>query len=159
VDTDRGFAIFDTAESKRPKLDIFLSRWRAFRAGVPPVAVDGFAEAIVTKDLARLGALIGGRDAAKIQVDVSKLPLDLPRRPGQKAMGLLDISAAVGGAPLRYLLEFFSLNPTVDTLHQAITSGDNESIHMIWSRVDTKSIATSRRDRRRRRQSSASSES
>jgi hypothetical protein len=53
---------------------------------------------------------------------------------------------AVGGAPLRYLLEFFSLKPTIDTLHQAIASGDNESIHMIWSRVDTWSIAMNRRE-------------
>jgi hypothetical protein len=53
-------------------------------------------------------------------------------------IGLLDISAAVGGAPLRYLLEFFSLKPTIDTLHQAVASGDNESIHMIWGRVDQK---------------------
>jgi hypothetical protein len=82
--------------------------------------------------------LIGGRDAAKIRIDVSKLPLDFPRRPGQTTIGLLDISAAVGGAPLRYLLEFFSLKPTIDTLHQAVASGDNESIHMIWSRVDQK---------------------
>jgi hypothetical protein len=68
---------------------------------------------------------------------VSKLPLDVPRRPGQPTIGLLDIAAAVGGAPLRYLLEFFSLKPTIDTLHQAVASGDNESIHMIWSRVET----------------------
>jgi hypothetical protein len=79
-----------------------------------------------------------------IRVDVSKLPRDLPRRPGQWTIGLLDVSAAVGGAPLRYLLEFFSLNPTIDTLHQAVASGDNESIHRIWGRVDAKSIATSR---------------
>jgi hypothetical protein len=52
----------------------------------------------------------------------------------------------VGGAPLRYLLEFFSLKPTIDTLHQAVASGDNESIHMIWGRVDAESIATSRRE-------------
>jgi hypothetical protein len=43
----------------------------------------GMAEAIIAKDLARLGALIGQRDAAKIRIDVSRLPLDLPRRPGQ----------------------------------------------------------------------------
>jgi hypothetical protein len=89
--------------------------------------------------------LIGGRDAAKIRVDVSKLPLDLPRRPGQRTIGLLDISAAVGGAPLRYLLEFFSLKPTIDTLHQTVASGDNESIRMIWGRLETWSIAASRR--------------
>jgi hypothetical protein len=136
LDTIRGFGVFDTAKSSRPPLDLFLSRWRAFRVGAPPVARDEIAGAIVAKDLARLGAVIGGRDAAKIQIDVSKLPLDLPRRPGQKTIGLLDISAAVGGAPLRYLLEFFSLKPTIDTLHQAMASGDNESIHMIWSRVD-----------------------
>jgi hypothetical protein len=88
--------------------------------------------------------LIGGRDAGRIQIDVSKLPLDLPRRPGRATIGLLDISAVVGGAPLRYLLEFFSLKPTIDTLHQAVASGDNESIHMIWSRVETKSIANRR---------------
>jgi hypothetical protein len=95
------------------------------------VAVDEFAEAIIAKDIGRLGALIGGGDAAKIRIDVSKLPLDLPRRPGRTTIGLLDISAAVGGAPLRYLLDFFSLKPTIDTLHQAVASGDNESIHMI----------------------------
>jgi hypothetical protein len=38
----------------------------------------------------------------------------------------------VGGAPLRYLLEFFSQKPTIDTLHQAVASGDDESIHMIF---------------------------
>jgi hypothetical protein len=50
----------------------------------------------------------------------------------------------VGGAPLRYLLEFFSLKPTIDTLHQAVASGDNESIHMISGRVDARSIASRR---------------
>jgi hypothetical protein len=138
LDASRGFAVFDTAKSTRQSLDLFLVCWRAFRAGAPPSAVDGVAEAIVAKDLARLGALIGGRDALKIQINVSKLPLDLPRRPGQTTIGLLDMSAAVGGAPLRYLLEFFSLKPTIDTLHQAVASGDSESIHMIWSRVDQK---------------------
>jgi hypothetical protein len=52
----------------------------------------------------------------------------------------------VGGAPLRYLLEFFSLKPMIDTLHQAVASGDNESIHVIWSRVDRKSIPWNRRE-------------
>jgi hypothetical protein len=132
--------------SKRPTLTLFLSRWRAFKSGAPPVAVDEFAEAIVEGDIARLGTLIGGRDAAKIGVDVAKLPLELPRRPGQKTIGLLDISAALGGAPLRYLLEFFSLNPTIDTLHQAIASGDNESIHVIWGRVDPESVGWNRRE-------------
>jgi hypothetical protein len=146
LDAARGFAVFETAKSKRPSLALFLSLWRGFRAGTPSVAVGELAEAIVANDLARLGALIGGRDAARIQIDVSKLPLDLPRRPGQPTIGLLDISAAVGGAPLRYLLEFFSLKPTIDTLHQAIASGDNESIHMIWSRVDEKIMPWVRRE-------------
>jgi hypothetical protein len=139
-------SVLKIKKSKRPSLDLFLSRWRAFRSAAPPVTVDEFVEAIVAKDLASLGALIGGRDAAKIRVDVSKLPLDLPRRPGQTTIGLLDISAAVGGASLRYLLEFFSLKPTIDTLHQAIASGDNESIHMIWSRVDQKITSWIRRE-------------
>jgi hypothetical protein len=138
--------MLDTAESKRSPLDLFLSRWRAFRAGAPPVVVDEFARAILAKDLAKLGALIGGRDAGRIQIDVSKLPLDLPRRPGQPTIGLLDISAAVGGAPLRFLLEFFSLKPTIDTLHQAVASGDNESIHMIWGRVKQKIVVANRRE-------------
>jgi hypothetical protein len=146
LDENRGFGLFDSAKSRRPSLDLFLARWRAFRAGVPPVVVDESVEAIVAKDLARLGALIGGYDAGRIRVDASKLPLDLPRRPGRPTIGLLYISAAVGGAPLRYLLEFFSLNPTIDTLHQAVASGDNESIHMIWSRVDPKAIARNRRE-------------
>jgi hypothetical protein len=77
---------------------------------------------------------------------VSKLPRDLPRRPGQTSIGLLDLAAAVGGAPLRYLLEFFSLEPTIDTLHQAVASGDNESIHMIWGRVDQWIVASNRRE-------------
>jgi hypothetical protein len=143
---NRSFAVFDTSKSKRPLLDHFLSRWRAFRTGAPPVVVDEFAEAIISKDLARLGALIGGRNAAKIRVDVSRLPLDLPRRPGQPTTGLLEISAAVGGAPLRYLLEFFSLKPTIDTLHQAVASGDNESIHIIWRRSDQKITFSTRRE-------------
>jgi hypothetical protein len=126
LDPCRGFAVLDATASKRPSLDLFLSRWRAFRAGAPDVAVDELAEAIVVGDLARLGALIGGRDALRIEVDVAKLPRDLPRRPGQKSIGLIDIAAAVGGAPLRYLLEFFTLKPTIDTLHQAIASGDTE---------------------------------
>jgi hypothetical protein len=100
LDLNRGFAVFDSAKSKRPSLDLFLSRWRAFRAGAqPPVAVDEFAEAILVRDLAGLGALIGGRDAAKIPVEVSKLPLDLPRRSGRPTIGVLDISASVVGAP------------------------------------------------------------
>jgi hypothetical protein len=89
VDVNRGFA-----KSKRPSLDILLDRWRAFRAGAlaPPVAVDELAEAILAKELARLGALIGRRDAAKVRVDVSKLPLDLPRLPGQPTIPAGDLS-------------------------------------------------------------------
>jgi hypothetical protein len=108
------------------------------------VGVDEFVEAIMVGDLARLGALICGRDASKIRVDIATLPRDLPRRPGQVTVGLLDISAAVGGAPLRYLLEFFGLKPTIDSLHQAIASGDNESIHMIWDRLSPLAVATNR---------------
>jgi hypothetical protein len=63
LEVNRGFAVLDTAKSPRPSLDLFLSRWRAFRVGAPPVAVDAFAEAIVSGDLARLGGLIGGRNA------------------------------------------------------------------------------------------------
>jgi hypothetical protein len=87
LDVSRGFAVFGSAKSPRLSLDLFLARWRAFRSGTTPAAVDEFAEAIVAKDLARLGALIGGRDAAKIRVDVSLLPLDLPRRPGWSTIG------------------------------------------------------------------------
>jgi hypothetical protein len=47
---------------------------------------------------------------------------------------------------LRYLLEFFSLKPTLDTLHQAVASGDNESIHMIWGRVDQRIPSWTRRE-------------
>jgi hypothetical protein len=119
LEVKRGFAVFDTPKSRRPSLDLFMSSWYAFRADAPPM-VDDVAEAIIAQDIARLGALIGGRDASKIRVDVSKLPLDFPRGPGQTTIGLLDIAAAVGGAPLRYLLEFFSLRPTIDTLHQAV---------------------------------------
>jgi hypothetical protein len=146
LDAARGFAVFDAAGSKRPSLDLFLSRWRAFRVGAAPVAVDEFAKAILEQDLARLGALIGGRDPAKIHVDVAKLPRDLPRRPDQKSIGLLDIAAAVGGAPMRYLLEFLALAPTIDTLHQAIASGNNESIHTIFDRVDQRSATLSRKE-------------
>jgi hypothetical protein len=145
LDSCRGFAVFDGARSPRPSLDLFLSRWRAFRADAPDVAVDQFAEATVSGDLASLGALIGGWDAAKIQVGVATLPRDLLRRPGQKWIGLLDVAAAVGSAPLRYLLEFFALPPTIDTLHQAIASGDSESIHAIFDRVDRRSAALNRK--------------
>jgi hypothetical protein len=110
------------------------------------VAVDEFAEAIAAGDLAKLGVLIGGRDAAEIRVDVSKLPREVPRRPHQTTIGLVDIAAAVGGAPLRYLLEFFGLKPTIHTLHQAIASGDNESIHTVFDRVDQRSVTLSRKE-------------
>jgi hypothetical protein len=143
---DRGFVVFDAAGSKRPSLDLFLSRWRAFRSGAPPVVVDEFAEAIVAGDLARLGVMIGGSDVSKIRIDVAMLPRDLPRRPGKDKIGLLDIAAAVGGAPLRYLLEFFAVTPTIDTLHQAIASGDSESIHTVFDRVNGRSALLKRKE-------------
>jgi hypothetical protein len=135
LDASRGFEVFDAAGSKRPSLDLFLSSWRQFRTGVPLVGGDEFVQAIVAGHIARLGTLIGGRDISTIRVDVARLPRDVPRRPGRTSIGLLDVAAAVGGAPLRYLLEFFALKPTIRTLHQAVASGDNESIHMIWGRI------------------------
>jgi hypothetical protein len=80
LEANRGFDVFDAAKSTGPSLDLFLSRWRAFRAGTAPVAVDEFADAIIAKDLARLGALIGGREAAKIRVCVSTFPPAQPLR-------------------------------------------------------------------------------
>jgi hypothetical protein len=144
LDACRGFATFDEDESTQWPLALFLRCWRASRFGAPSIMIDEFAESIAAGDLGKLGALIGGSDPSTIRVDLARLPWDLPRRPGKGTIGLLDISAAVGGAPLRYLLEFFELNPTIDTLHYAIASGDNESIQMIRGRVDERAFAAKR---------------
>jgi hypothetical protein len=82
----------------------------------------------------KLGELISGADAARIRIDPRKFPLELPRRTKGRA-SLLDVAAAVGGAPLRYLLEFFELKPTIETLHQAVATGDSDIIRTIWDRL------------------------
>jgi hypothetical protein len=67
-------------------------------------------------------------------VDPDKLPLEHARRTKGPA-SLFDIAAAVGGAPLRYLLEFFWLKPTIETLHQAVATGDSDIIRTNWDRL------------------------
>jgi hypothetical protein len=57
------------------------------------------------------------------------------RRPPKPAK-LLDVSAAVGGASLRYLLEFFHLVPGISALHQAVAAGDPEGIRTVWDRLE-----------------------
>jgi hypothetical protein len=73
MEPSRGFAVFDGAASKGQSLDVFLSRWRAFRAGASPVPIDDLVAAGVAGDLAKLGAWISERDAATIHADAVKL--------------------------------------------------------------------------------------
>jgi hypothetical protein len=138
VDIARGFDALDAAcagASRASALEVFVVQWGIFRgmATVPEVAP--LAAAIVAQDLTRLKELIGGHDVKGIRVDIDKLPLDLARRPWERA-SLLDIAAAVGGQVLRYLLEFHQLTPGSAALEQAVAFGDPETIRMVWDRMD-----------------------
>jgi hypothetical protein len=142
VDVARGFDALDAAcagASYGSALELFRLRWGIFRGTAQPPEVDPFAAAIVAQDLPRLKELIGGREAGEIEVDVEKLPLDLPRRSWTSTkMKLLEIAAAVGGQVLRYLLEFHRLKPGSENyaLIQAVASGEPEFIRMVWDRMD-----------------------
>jgi hypothetical protein len=115
-------------------LEVFVPRWTAFRGTPAPIDVDDMAAAILAGDVPRLGESISGADAVKIRIGRNRLPLELRRRPKGSAT-LLDVAAAVGGAPLRYLLEFFGLKPTIETLHQAVATGEPDLIRTIWDRL------------------------
>jgi hypothetical protein len=130
-----GFGALDVAVgTPGSALELFALRWHAFRWGSTPVETDPMAAAILAGDVPGLGDLIAGADAAKIRIDRNKLPLELSRRPKRRAT-LLDVAASIGGAPLRYLLEFFGLKPTIETLHQAVATGESDLIRTVWDRL------------------------
>jgi hypothetical protein len=74
---------------------VFAVQWGVFRGTEAPPEVDPLVAAIVGQDLDQLKGLIGGDDAAKIRIDVGKLPLGLPRW-SSKDVSLLEVAAAVG---------------------------------------------------------------
>jgi hypothetical protein len=134
VDVMSGFEVLDAAVGSRGSaLEQFALRWKAFR-GSSQVEVDPMATAILAGNVPGLGDLIAGADAAKIRIDRNELPLELPRRPNGPAT-LLDVAASIGGAPLRYVLEFFGLKPAIETLHQAVATGEFDLIRTIWDRL------------------------
>jgi hypothetical protein len=141
IDVARGFDALDVAcagASVDSALALFGARWRIFRGTGRPPEVDPFAAAVCAQDLTRLKELIGGRKAKEIEVDVEKLPLDLPC-PSRGSADLLEVAAAVGGQVLRYVLEFHAWKPDPEndyTLEQAVAFGDPETIRMIWDRMD-----------------------
>jgi hypothetical protein len=142
VNAARGFDALDAAcagAGRKSALELFALRWGSFRRTSRPPEVDPLAAACVAQDLTRLKELIGGHDVEKLEVDVEKLPFDLPR-PRRKAATLLVIAGAVGGGGgwgqvPRYLLEFHQLKPVLSTLVQAVAFGDPETIRMIWDRM------------------------
>jgi hypothetical protein len=135
LDAMSGFGTLDVAVGRPGSaLELFALRWHAFRWGSTPVETDPMAATILASDVPRLGELISGAEAAKIRIDRNTLPLELPRRPKGPAT-LLDVAASIGGAPLRYLLEFFGLKPTIETLHQAVATSESDLIRTIWDRV------------------------
>jgi hypothetical protein len=113
---------------------VFAVSWSSLRGGVRRPKPDPLAVAIMAGDVAKLGGLIGGRAAEAIRISPELLPRALPRRTVKPAK-LLDVAAAVGGPPLRYLLEFFHLGPGVSALHQAVAAGAPEGIRTIWDRI------------------------
>jgi hypothetical protein len=50
-------------------------------------------------------------------------------------MGLLELAAAFGGEPRGYLLDVVGLPATVETLHEAVASGNVEALGRLWERV------------------------
>jgi hypothetical protein len=142
VDVARGFEALDAACAGArygSALELFGLRWGIFRGTRQPPEVDPFAAAMVAQDLTRLKELIGGREAGEIEVDVERLPLDLPRWSWTTTeVKLLEIAAAVGGQVLRYLLEFHGLKPGLrnHALSQAAAAGEPEFIRMVWDRMD-----------------------
>jgi hypothetical protein len=137
VDVARGYAVLDDAcahAKAGSALEVFAVSWTPVRTGAPPGEVDAMAAAIAAGDVAKLGELIGGADAGAIRVNPKRLPVGL-RRPA-RPVTLLEIAAAVGGASLRYLLEFFGLKTTGAALHQAVASGNPETIRLLWERLE-----------------------
>jgi hypothetical protein len=135
VDESSGFGALDAAVGDPGSaLEGFSLRWKAFRGTSAPGEVETMAEAILAGDVRKLGELISGSDPAGVRIDRDKLQLALPRWTKGPAQ-LLDIAAAVGGAPLRYQLEFFELKPTLETLYQAVATGDSDIVRTIWDRL------------------------
>jgi hypothetical protein len=134
VDECNGFGVLDDDGEPGSALEVFCLRWKAFRGASDPEEVDEMAAAILAGDVPKLGELISWRNAAEIQIERKALPLELRRRTKGRA-GLLDVAATVGGAPLRYLLEFVRLKPTIETLRQAVATGEPDLIRPIWDRL------------------------
>jgi hypothetical protein len=112
------------------------ARWRP---SVTPTVqavhvIDPRAEAIVKGDLAALGTRTGAEGtAARVVLHADALPESLIRRPS--SCGLIDVAAAVGGEPLRYLLAFEQIAPGSEAMHQAVASGSPDSVLTIWDRL------------------------
>jgi hypothetical protein len=87
-------------------------------------------------DLKKLKELTAGKEAARVQVEIERVPLGVMRRRGATTLGLLEIAAAIGDQPLRYLLEFARLRPTWKELEQACASGEPEWIRCVWDRME-----------------------
>jgi hypothetical protein len=141
VDIARGYAALDSASAGAriaSAFEVFALHWSIFRGRAQQPEVDPFAAAIIALDLTKLKELIGGRDPSTIEVDPAKLPLDLVRWPAGRVR-LIEIAAAVGREPLRYLLEFHGVKPNAKrdcSLAQAVAVGDPETIRMVWDRSD-----------------------
>jgi hypothetical protein len=139
VEVVRGYRMLDAlcvGASQGTALELFAVHWGVFHGSGAQPEVDPLAAAIVEQDLEKLKQLIGGHEVKRLVVEVDKFPLSL-RRCRWKCATLLEVAAGVGGAVLRYLLEFHGLVPEgPEVLAQAVACGDPETIRMIWDRMD-----------------------
>jgi hypothetical protein len=133
----RGFILVDQMCREAPlatSLRLFSLEWLSFRGLKSRRVVSDLAEAIITQDLARLKALIGGRDLNEMSVPARNLPASVLRW-GRDEASLLEVASSVGGESLRYLLEFHAQQPGHRCLCQAVALGDPETIRMVWDRM------------------------
>jgi hypothetical protein len=143
LDDVRGFTKLDRDcwdPTAGPALRVFAPSWNEFRGFANSSDVDAVAAAIVAGDVATLGQLIGGRKPVDIKIDCDALPPEVPRLTKNASVRLLEVASFVGGAPLRFLLEFFGIKPSVVELHQAVASGDSDTIRTIWDRMNPSAL-------------------
>jgi hypothetical protein len=139
IDEMRGFVTLDkacVAATAGSALAAFGQLWGVFRSEPSGVEIDPMAKAIVARDRKELIQLLAKSDAAPDGIRIARdaLPWEVVRRPAE-SIGLLELAAAVGGKPLGYLLDVVGLPATVETLHEAVASGNPKTIQRLWRRV------------------------
>jgi hypothetical protein len=110
----------------------FWKRWRkGGRSKAKRVAV---GEAAASNDVSAVGRLLMKEDVSKMRFNLRRQPKSLLRHP--ESCTLLDIAVDSGSIEVtKCLLEFHGAEPAREALKMALSSGNLESIRLMWQRL------------------------